>query len=243
MDIPANTPRSDVRKCRIEGCSRFGTHRSTVCNHHRNNLKKYGSYDYQRPAPPPKPLCKVEGCQKVSDKAGYCNSHYLRLRRNGDPLAGKKGRGVVLNYLKSLIGVDTKECVFWPWKESLSESGRAVVRFQSQNMSASRAVCILAHGPSDGVRTHAAHSCGNGHLSCINPNHLRWATPTENTEDAKLHGTFVCGEKATNAKLTDELVRAIRTDRRTDAEWASIIGCSQQIVGKARRQETWKHVT
>lgn len=108
MADQATTTDSQTRKCRIEGCARFGTHRSTVCSHHRYSLRKHGSYDYQRPALPPKPTCKADGCQKVSDKSGFCNGHYLRNRKYGDPVAGRKGRGVVTDYLKSLIGTDAK---------------------------------------------------------------------------------------------------------------------------------------
>jgi hypothetical protein len=55
---------------------------------------------------------------------------------------------------------------------------------------ATRVMCKLAHGPAPTPKHHAAHSCGKGHEACINPKHLRWATPRENAADAKLHGTF-----------------------------------------------------
>jgi hypothetical protein len=33
----------------------------------------------------------------------------------------------------------------------------------------------------------AIHCCGNGHLSCVNPAHLRWGTAKDNGKDAHLH--------------------------------------------------------
>lgn len=63
----------------------------------------------------------------------------------------------------------------------------AQVKFNFRRMAASRAMCILANGlPPDG-KTFAIHSCGNGHLSCVNPKHLRWGSPKENAQDARLH--------------------------------------------------------
>lgn len=33
----------------------------------------------------PKPVCSVDGCEQDSAKRGYCNAHYLRVLRHGDP--------------------------------------------------------------------------------------------------------------------------------------------------------------
>lgn len=35
-------------------------------------------------------LCCIEGCGNPARKRGYCNAHYIRLRRHGDPLATKR---------------------------------------------------------------------------------------------------------------------------------------------------------
>lgn len=35
-------------------------------------------------------ICSVEGCGKPSTKHSYCNMHFLRWKRNGDPLATKR---------------------------------------------------------------------------------------------------------------------------------------------------------
>ena len=47
-------------------------------------------------------ICLIEGCGKPVRNRGYCNAHYLRLKRNGDPLAGRRSPGI--NNCKS------KEC-------------------------------------------------------------------------------------------------------------------------------------
>jgi hypothetical protein len=50
-----------------------------------------------------------------------------------------------------------------------------------------RFVCTLAHGEPPTPTHQAAHECGNGHHNCINPKHLKWRTPLENSLQAKIH--------------------------------------------------------
>ncbi len=35
-------------------------------------------------------ICSIENCEKPSSKRGYCNAHYIRFRRHGDPLTTKR---------------------------------------------------------------------------------------------------------------------------------------------------------
>ena len=35
-------------------------------------------------------ICSIENCEKPSSKRGYCNAHYIRFRRHGDPLVTKR---------------------------------------------------------------------------------------------------------------------------------------------------------
>ena len=37
-------------------------------------------------------ICKIEGCENKYSCKGYCQMHYTRLLRHGDPLFTKKGR-------------------------------------------------------------------------------------------------------------------------------------------------------
>lgn len=38
-------------------------------------------------------ICSIEFCDKPHTKRGYCNAHFLRWKRNGDPLAGRRTPG------------------------------------------------------------------------------------------------------------------------------------------------------
>lgn len=35
-----------------------------------------------------KSICNIDGCDKPAEKRGWCNAHYKRWKRHGDPLAG-----------------------------------------------------------------------------------------------------------------------------------------------------------
>lgn len=71
-----------------------------------------------------------------------------------------------------------------------------------------RLVCEAFHGsaPTDGM--HAAH--GNGNPADNRAVNLRWATPTENAADKKLHGTEIFGERNGRSILTRDQVAEIR---------------------------------
>lgn len=72
------------------------------------------------------------------------------------------------------------------------------LEYRGKQVRAARVMCIEANGepPSDDVHAfHAAHSCGNGNIGCLNPNHLSWKTPKENQADRLIHGTDLLGNK------------------------------------------------
>src|SRR6188508_309245 len=96
-----------------------------------------------------------------------------------------------------------------------------------------RLMCELKNGPAPSPIHLVAHSCGKGHLGCINPNHMSWKTPKENSADMVLHGTSPVGEKNGTAKLSDEDARHIKTllkQKIPQRELAAMFGVSQAVV-------------
>lgn len=107
-------------------------------------------------------------------------------------------------------------------------------------MLAHRAMAVLSFGQPEGKKD-AAHSCGKGHLGCVNPKHLRWDTRSGNFADKIAHGTHNRGEKSPVAKLTNAEVVKIRSlaGSASHSEIARMFGvCASNICliinGKSR---------
>lgn len=152
--------------------------------------------------------CSIEGCGGKYLALGFCNRHYLRFKRHGSPELGGPAHGEAMAWIKAHLGHSGDECLIWPFAKD--KTGNARIRHKGRNITAARLMCELVHGAPEPGQTDCAHSCGNGHLACMNPKHLRWATHHENVLDAKAHDTIRRGERHGNAKLTERKVREIR---------------------------------
>ena len=158
-------------------------------------------------------LCAVLSCDNPLYIRGYCQSHYHRVLAHGHPQADIPLRkmtkpGVAMAWIRDNFRHDGEGCLKWPF--SIDSEGRAVGSFGSLSHYASRVMCEIAHGKAPGPEFEAAHSCGCGHLGCVNPKHLRWLTRAENQAERADHGTTNRGSRSGNAKLTEDDVRAIR---------------------------------
>ena len=71
---------------------------------------------------------------------------------------------------------------------------------------------------------------------------LAWATRSENRFAAARRGDLPRGERAWNAKLTEDAVRDIRRSPRSGRELATHYGVSESTVRSARHRRTWRHV-
>ncbi|WP_162225074.1 HNH endonuclease [Erythrobacter sp. SG61-1L] len=153
-------------------------------------------------------VCSVDGCPTSHDAKGFCRKHYAAWRRYGDALHDKRTLGAPSAYMiESVLLNYSNDCIFWPF--SKYGRGYGQITFGGRHWSVHRLVCEIKYGPPPTSSHVAAHSCGNGHLGCVNPKHVRWATPSENQADRLIHGTDARGEKADRSKLTENDVRAI----------------------------------
>lgn len=138
--------------------------------------------------------CSIEGCESPHRARGWCNSHWLRWRRFGDPLgkAPERRPGKPVAYLHEIVfAYEGDECLIWPF--SKDRKGYGQVRFAGKLHIVSRLACQEANGPPPTPKHEAAHSCGNGHLACATKRHLSWKTRTENMADKVMHGTSMRG--------------------------------------------------
>lgn len=154
---------------------------------------------------------------------------------------GRTPEGEAARFLHEVVLVhDNADCLLWPF--GLTQ-GYGVMHHKGKTRRVSRIVCETVAGPPPTPRYEAAHSCGNGHLGCVNPRHLRWATSKENSEDQALHGTQVRGERQGSAKLTADAVleiRRLRIDGMKLAEIAARYGVDQSTVSRICRRTDWQ---
>lgn len=148
-------------------------------------------------------------------------------------------KGATEAFLRAHVAYESDECLAWPYATNSSGYGLAVVN--GVQTLASRWMCILAHGePSP--KYEAAHSCGNGHLECVNPRHLSWKTPTENCADKRVHGTLNRGERNGKTKLTPDDILAIRNAPPDLVALMKQYGVSKGCISKIRSGSRWTHV-
>ena len=72
---------------------------------------------------------------------------------------------------------------------------------------------------------------------------LAWGTSQDNIDDCARHGTRARGERSGGAKLTEDRVRSIRADRRTQAKIAMEHGVSRALIGLVQQRKVWTHVS
>lgn len=196
-------------------------------------------------AEPSKPAvtrkCEVDGCEGVHYGRGFCWAHYRRYRRHGDPLAGGIRRGEAQRFIKELMNSSpTDDCVNWPFYRR--PDGLARVNWRGKACNTHAVVCELAHGPKPTPKHECCHSCGNGHLGCVNPTHLYWGTRSQNVRDAIRHGTAyifkpISGENAPAAKYSDEYIKKIKEAMDSGATQTSVakrFGVSQTQVSRIK---------
>ena len=199
-------------------------------------------------------ICSVEGCESPVGRTGgrgFCSKHYKRFRAHGDPVGGGIDYGSANKFVReAAASVDATECINWPYGKNAEGRGR--VNIGGNPMNADVAVLTFAKGKKPTPKHECCHSCGNGHLGCVNPSHMYWGTRKENVADAIAHGTSYTlhvpvGEGHHCAKYSDATIdaamrRLTSGDRRSVV--ASELGISSSYVyilssGRSKRAKAW----
>lgn len=191
-------------------------------------------------------LCSVEGCGKPRHAHGYCSMHAARWRRHGDPrvdFVSPAAAGEPLGWMRQHVNYRSDECLKWPYGRT--PFGYGMLTADGKHQGAHRWLCEQLNGPPPSPKHHAAHSCGNGHLGCVNGSHLYWASPIENAQDRQSHSRRQMGETANRAKLSNAEVMEIYALQcfQSQRAVARKYDVSKATIQRIWHGTTWSHVT
>lgn len=119
--------------------------------------------------------CRVAGCDHPAVCKGFCNPHYMRWWRHGDPLkGGVRRRGTALERLWQRV---EKGEGCWIWPDATNDAGYGQVHHQGRVVYVHRLAYEQLVGPiPEGLVLD--HLCRN--TRCVNPAHLEPVTIGEN---------------------------------------------------------------
>lgn len=144
--------------------------------------------------------CTIEGCKKRVVARDWCDMHYRRWKRYGDPLVTKRIIGQDDARFWSYVDRrEPDEC--WLWKGAISPGPRGLpgygnVRFEGRTQTAHIVAYRLTNGQDSIPDGHVLdHLCRNQH--CVNPDHLEPVTQRENIHRGLL------------LKITDDRIKEI----------------------------------
>jgi hypothetical protein len=155
------------------------------------------------------------------------------------PAKRRAKNGEARAFIEHVIENTSISCVFWPF----GTNGKGYPVFGTKGTPAQlvhRYICREVHGNPPTEKHEAAHSCGNGHLGCVNPRHLSWKTSAENMEDIVRHG------RSSHHKLTRAMVSSIFTRAHggeSPAKLAREFGLNVHTVKHIKSGKRWGHVT
>jgi hypothetical protein len=190
--------------------------------------------------------CYIDGCNGKIEAYGLCKKHYRRIKAHGTPDGGKYSRASLeVRFWRKVEKKSENEC--WTWLGSKTPKGYGSIikdDGSKKKIGAHRASYIINKGEiPDGL--YILHSCDN--TSCVNPNHLRAGTQSENIKEAfdkdRKTQPILFGEENPKSKLTIEQVKFIKANPQLGHKHiADMFGLSPNCIRGVRIGRTWKEV-
>lgn len=142
-------------------------------------------------------------------------------------------------YQKVKVG-KADEC--WEWQGAIVQNGYGQIGKQSSRAYYAHRLSYELHKGPIPEGMYVCHSCDN--KRCVNPNHLWAGTNGDNMRDAYSKGLIRPrrGEEHARAKLTNEVVRQMRSGEITAAEAARMTGADYETARHAKIGKTWRHL-
>lgn len=133
--------------------------------------------------------CTIDGCERPKRTRGWCNMHYQRWLKHGDPEAQRYAPKMPVEERFWSKVNKTETC--WMWTDVPGSHGYGQFHFEGSPKLAHRISYQWSNGPIPDLMQidHACHnedhSCPGGkrckHRICVRPSHLEPVTPRENS--------------------------------------------------------------
>ena len=186
------------------------------------------------------PWCPVGGNNGPSP---WCQNHFFREFTYGDPLLGMPMAWEAHGFIDYVVSRSLVGCVLWPYYTTVDGYGARIRLDDGTKITPHRLTCWLAHGDPPSLEHQTRHLCPvRPERSCIQPDHLRWGTRKEDAADRKAGPDDTIGMKHGMAKLSDDLVLAVRRATGFQYEIAEKFGISQSHVSLIKRGILWSHL-
>lgn len=158
------------RTCTLPGCESKHYCRGMCRSHHSRWTRAKSKTLTDRP-------CGIEGCDAAGTAGhGWCEKHYRRYQRHGNPLATSRIVGDNLARFWSYVDKNGSDGC-WNWRGATSPDGYGILLVARETVYMPRYSWELANGPMpSGLEPD--HLCRNH--ACVNPNHLEPVTHKEN---------------------------------------------------------------
>jgi hypothetical protein len=187
--------------------------------------------------------CTIEECTEPAYRRSWCQMHYSRFRRHGDPLTlVRVENGLPRKHFDEHLMTMTAECKIWPYQ--LDADGYGILKINGWPYRVYRLACERWHGPPPTAQHQAAHGpCHD--RRCWHGGHLSWRTPKQQQEDTLRDGTRVLGSAKPNARFVEAdivEIRALHAAGVLRGELATRYGVHHNTIDLIVRRISWRHV-
>lgn len=192
-------------------------------------------------------ICSVDGCGGNARGHGFCEKHYTKWYRHGDPLHAERRYHKGATAEQRFWAYVTKRRgpgACWEWTGMTSTAGYGFLHVRpGERVMAHRFSYELHIGPIP-VGKLVLHRCDNP--PCVNPRHLFCGTQKENIADMFAKGRGKPGDMTGvhnhQARITENDVRAIRVSGDRAWQAAERYGVSISLIHAIRQRRLWPHI-